>query len=292
MIDVERLLILREVARHGSKAGAARALRLSEPTVAHHLRSLERRAGVPLTVRAGRVTRLTPTGEALLQHADSIAASLEDAERCLHRHSDLQVGRLRIAAFTSFCATVLPRPLAQFARTYPGVEIGLEETETDAALALLRGGAAELVIGFSDAATPPPEDLPTVPLGRDEYLAILPETHPLAGRAVLDMAALAEERWISGCIRCRTHLVAHAAEAGFAPNIAFVTEDYIAAQRLIAEGLGVALLTRMALDASPAIPGIVAIPTRPDTYRDIFLALPHDPAPAAEAFASLLVTGL
>ncbi|WP_296667031.1 LysR family transcriptional regulator [Demequina sp.] len=289
MIDVERLLILREVARHGSKAAAARALTLSEPTVAHHLRALERRAGVPLTVRAGRVTRMTPAGEALLQHADVIAASLEDAERCLHRHSDLQVGRLRIAAFTSFCATVLPRPLAQFAQTYPGVEIGLAETETDDALELLRTGLADLVVGFADAATPAPVDVPTSALGRDEYLAILPDSHPLAGRARVDMAALADERWISGCLRCRTHLVAHAEEAGFAPNIAFVTEDYIAAQRLIAEGLGVALLTRMALDASPAIPGIVAVPTRPPTYREIFVALPHDAAPAAEAFASLLV---
>ncbi len=292
MIDVERLLILREVARHGSKAAAARALQLSEPTVAHHLKALERRAGVPLTARVGRVTRLTPTGEALLHHADAIAASLEDAERALHRHADLRVGRLRIAAFTSFCATVLPRPLAQFARTYPGVEIGLEETETDEALALLRDGAADLVIGFSDTVTPPPEDLPTTPLGRVEYLAILPETHAWAAGTVVDMGALGDERWISGCLRCRTHLFAHAQDAGFSPNIAFVTEDYTAVQRLIAEGLGVGLLPRMALDASPAIPGIVAIPTGPATFRDIFLALPKDASPAARAFASLLVTGL
>ncbi|BDZ62544.1 HTH-type transcriptional regulator CysL [Demequina sediminis] len=288
MIDVERLLILREVARHGSKAAAARSLTLSEPTVAHHLRALERRAGVPLTARAGRVTRLTPAGEALLQHADAIAASLEDAERCLHRHADLRVGRLRIAAFTSYCATTLPRPLAQFAATYPGVEIGLEETETDEALALLRDGRADLVIGFADSATPTPDDLPLTPLGQDEYFAILPDSHPLAGRTRLDLGALAHERWISGCARCRTHLVAHAADSGFVPHIAFVTEDYIAAQRLIAEGLGVALLTRLALDASPAIPGIVAIPTQPPTYREIFLALPREPAPAAEAFAALL----
>ena len=292
MIDVERLLILREVSRHGSKAAAARALTLSEPTVAHHLRALERRAGVPLTVRAGRVTRLTPTGEALLRHADVIAASLEDAERCLHRHSDLQVGRLRIATFTSFAATVLPRPLAHFARTYPGVEVGFEEKETDDALAMLRAGEADLVIGFADTATPAPVDLPLVALDRDEYLAIIPATHPLAGRERLDLAGLAEERWLSGCIRCRTHLVAHAAEAGFTPNIAFLTEDYVAAQRLIAEELGVTLLPRMAIEASPAIPGIVALPTQPPTYRDIFVATPREPAPAATAFAELLTGGL
>lgn len=291
MIDVERLLILREVARHGSKAAAARALMLAEPTVAHHLRALERRAGVPLTVRAGRVTRLTPTGEALLRHADAIAASLEDAERCLHRHSGLQVGRLRIATFTSFAATVLPRPLAMFARSYPGIDVGFEEQETDDALAMLRAGGADLVIGFADTATPAPDDLPLVALERDEYMAILPSTHALAGRERIDLAGLADERWISGCLRCRTHLVAHASESGFAPHIAFLTEDYVAAQRLIAEGLGVALLPRMALAASPAIPGIVAIPTSPPTYREIFVAMPSEPAPAAAAFAELLTTG-
>ncbi|NTV40062.1 MAG: LysR family transcriptional regulator, partial [Demequinaceae bacterium] len=62
MIDVERLLILRAVARGGSKAAAARALGLSEPTVAHHLAALERGAGMALTARVGRVTKLTPAG--------------------------------------------------------------------------------------------------------------------------------------------------------------------------------------------------------------------------------------
>jgi molybdate transport repressor ModE-like protein len=121
VIDVDRLMILREVARSGSKAAAARSLRLSEPTVAHHLAALERGAGVALTARAGRVTRLTPAGEALVEHADVIAASLESAERTLHHHADLQVGRLRIASFQSFCAAQLAAPLAQFARDYPGI---------------------------------------------------------------------------------------------------------------------------------------------------------------------------
>ena len=52
------------MARHGSKAAAARATGLSEPTVAHHLKALERHAGVPLTRRVGRVTKVTPAGEA------------------------------------------------------------------------------------------------------------------------------------------------------------------------------------------------------------------------------------
>ncbi|WP_061963340.1 LysR family transcriptional regulator [Demequina aurantiaca] len=291
MIDVERLLILREVARAGSKAAAARAMGLSEPTVAHHLNALERRAGVPLTRRVGRFTKLTSAGEALLEHANVIAASLEGAERTLHRHADLNVGRLRIAAFQSYCAGVLPGPLAQFARTYPGIEVGLVETETDDALALMRAGDADLVIGFADNATPPPTDVPVRPLDRDEYLVVLPDSHEQAKRKRVDIAELAGERWISGCSRCRAHLTAHAADAGFSPDVAFVTEDYVTVQKLIAEGLGVAILPSMALGASPAVPGIVTARTKPASYREVFLSVPLDAAPAAQAFASLLVAG-
>jgi DNA-binding transcriptional LysR family regulator len=288
VIDVERLLILREVARQGSKAAAARALGQSEPTIAHHLKALERRAGVPLTQRVGRVTQVTAAGEALLEHANVIAASLEGAERTLHRHADLSVGRLRIAAFQSYCANVLPGPLAQFARTYPGIEVGLVETETDDALALMRAGAADLVIGFADKATPPPTDVTVRPLDRDEYLVVLPDTHDQARRKRVDLAELAGERWISGCARCRAHLADHAADAGFSPDVAFVTEDYVTVQKLVAERLGVALLPRMAVEASPAVAGIVTARTSPANYRDVFVGLPRDAAPAARAFAGLL----
>lgn len=288
MIDVERLLILREVARHGSKAGAARSLRLSEPTVAHHIDALERGAGVPLTMRVGRVTRLTPAGEALVEHADAIVASLDSAERALHRHADLQVGRLRIASFTSYCSGTLPAPLAEFARNYPGVEVGLVELETDDAVALMREGRADLVIGFADDATPVPSGLDVTWLDRDEYYVVLPETHPQARRRTVDMAALAGERWISGCARCRAHLVALADDAGFAPDIGFVTEDYVTVLKLVAERLGVALLPRMAIDASPDVPGVITAPTRPQSHREVFLTMPQDAAPAAVAFAELL----
>ena len=288
MIDVERLLILRAVAHEGSKAAAARALGLSEPTVAHHLAALERRAGVPLTARIGRVTRPTPAGEALLSHADAIAQSLASAERALHQHAELGTGRLRIAAFTSFCAVRLPSPLAEFSRRFPGIEIGLVETETDDALALLDAGEVDLVVGFSDTATPPPGHLPVRWLDHDEYLAVIPDGHAEARRRELEVSALAEDRWISGCQRCQAHLRACAGDAGFTPEVAFVTEDYVTVQRLVAEGLGVALLPRMALAASPDVAGIVTVPTAPPTYREVFLALPREPVPAAREFADLL----
>ena len=86
--------------------------------------------------------------------------------------------------------------------------------------------------------------------------------------------------------------MALAGDAGFTPNIGFVTEDYVTTLKLVAERLGAALLPRMAIDASPDVAGVVTAPTRPQSYREIFLALPSDPAPAAMVFAELLTGGV
>ena len=67
------------------------------------------------------------------------------------------------------------------------------------------------------------------------------------------------ERWIAGCARCRTHLLRCAAGRGFVPDVRFATDDHVVVQRLVARGLGVALLPSWALEAS-AQPGVRALP--------------------------------
>src|SRR6202012_3852980 len=65
-----------------------------------------------------------------------------------------------------------------------------------------------------------------------------------------DLARLADQRWIAGCDRCREHLLQQCALAGFTPRIAFTTDDFVAAQALVTAGLGVALLSDLALRAA------------------------------------------
>jgi len=65
-----------------------------------------------------------------------------------------------------------------------------------------------------------------------------------------DLARLSEHRWIAGCDRCREHLLQQCASAGFAPRVAFTTDDFVAAQALVTAGLGVTLLPDLALRAA------------------------------------------
>src|SRR5699024_11153126 len=109
----------------------------------------------------------------------------------------------------------------------------------------------------------------------DEVRLAVPDDHRLAGRSSADVADLADEPWIAGCPKCRGHLVHLAHEAGFTPNVAFETEDYVAVQGLVAEGLGVALIPDLIL-RSAHHPSVVTIPMSPASRRQIYAVTTPD----------------
>jgi molybdate transport repressor ModE-like protein len=257
--DPRRLLIFREVARAGSLAGAARALGWTQPAVSQHVRRLEEAAGIPLVLRAGRGVTVTEAGRILLRHADAIADRIEAANQNLAALSGLQTGLVRIVAFPTAAAVLLPPVLATLLQRAPGLNVRLTELEPPEAEAAVRIGSADLALVFRHALdTAPVEgDLIREPLTRHPVVAIVP-----AGRDVpLQLADLAGERWIGGCPRCRAHLLRCAAAAGFTPDVRFATDDHVVAQRLVAAGLGVALLPAWALAASTQ-DGVRAVPVR------------------------------
>src|ERR671929_1548602 len=109
MLDVRRMRVLREVARHGSFSAAADALSFTQSAVSQQVAALEREAGTTLVERNHRGVRLTEAGEALVSHADAIMARIEDAEEELAAIAGLRGGRLRIASFQSAGATLVPQ---------------------------------------------------------------------------------------------------------------------------------------------------------------------------------------
>ena len=80
MLDTRRLLVLREVAAHGSVSGAADALGYTPSAVSQQLGALERETGRALVERHGRGIRLTDAARLLLPHAHDVLAALERAD--------------------------------------------------------------------------------------------------------------------------------------------------------------------------------------------------------------------
>jgi DNA-binding transcriptional LysR family regulator len=101
----------------------------------------------------------------------------------------------------------------------------------------------------------------------------------------MDLAAHAHSPWIAGCEHCRGHLVWLCQHAGFSPKIAFTTDDHVAAQALVAAGLGVTILPSLAIRAARH-PGIHAQPL-PGAWRQVF-AVTYGQPPGPRAVDHLL----
>src|ERR671929_913537 len=125
MLDVRRMRVLREVARRGSFSAAAEALSFTQSAVSQQIAALEREAGAVLVERSARGVRLTEAGEAVVRHTDAILARLAEAEAELEAIAGLRGGRLRMAAFESAAATLMPLAIAAFRAEHPGVELSL-----------------------------------------------------------------------------------------------------------------------------------------------------------------------
>src|ERR671931_161121 len=158
MLDVRRLRVLREVAQRGSFSAAAEALSYTQSAVSQQIAALEREAGTVLVERSARGVRLTDAGRALVEHADVILARLSDAEAELEAIAGLRGGRLRLAAFPSAGASIMPEAIARYRERHPAVELTLEPAEPGPAIAKLRGGEVDLALDITVALRALPDD--------------------------------------------------------------------------------------------------------------------------------------
>src|SRR3954453_1114106 len=148
MLDVRRMRVLREVAQRGSFSAAAEALSFTQSAVSQQIAALEREAGAVLVERSARGVRLTEAGEAVVRHTDAILARLAEAESELEAIAGLRGGRLRLAAFESAAATIMPVAIAEVAKSHPAVELSMSLLEPEQSVAALRAGDIDLAITF------------------------------------------------------------------------------------------------------------------------------------------------
>ncbi|WBU38419.1 LysR family transcriptional regulator [Homoserinibacter sp. YIM 151385] len=275
-LDLHSIRIVRAIAEHGSISAAARALGYSQPAISQHLRRAETRLGTPLVLRSGRGVRLTEPGLVLARHAHAIGSALDAAGGELAELVGLRAGSVRIAAFPTASSTLVPRLLRELRARHPRLRVGYVEAEPPEALGMLRDAAVDLAITFAypgDRADPHREAesmLTTTRLSAEPVVLALPASHPLArDGGPVSLTRLGDERWIAGCPLCRGHLLAACEAVGVEPDIHLETDNAIAVLNLVAAGLGVALLPRLALATAPVPEGAAIRATSPSSDRSI-----------------------
>ncbi|MEV7414314.1 LysR family transcriptional regulator [Streptomyces sp. NPDC089919] len=249
MFDSRHIRTFHEVVTAGSYSAAARVLGYTQPAITQQMKALERAVGTPLFTRVGRRMQLTEAGESLARHSEAILGSLSAAQQQMKAYARLRTGRVRLCGFPSANATLVPEALSGLAKDQPGIKVELLDGEPPDSLQRLLRGDCDITLAFTYPGLHEeiPEEVAEVRLMEDQLTVLLPNGHPLARRRAVQLADLAEERWIAGCPRCRANLLHECAELGFVPDIVFATDDNLVVQSLVAQGLGVAMMPALVL---------------------------------------------
>jgi DNA-binding transcriptional LysR family regulator len=287
-VELRHLAALQAVADTGSFGRAAEKLGYTQSAISQQIATLERIVGERLVERPGgpRPVTMTEAGTVLLRHAEAIVARLQAAQADLAALSAGQAGSLRVGTFQSVGAKVLPEVIRRFRSAWPTVQIELRESHSDYDLsdAVERG---ELDVAFVQLPLNN-ASLETIELLRDEYVLVTPLDSPFSDARRPSLREIAEQPLI-GARSCRATelLVDQLRATGREPHFVFRSDENGAVQGLVATGIGIAVVPRLAVDENdegvrivelgPKIaPRIIGIARHIDRYH----------SPAARAFVA------
>lgn len=251
MIDVRRLSVLRAVAHYGTVTAAAQAMHLTTSAASQQVRALGRELGVTLLEPVGRRVQLSQAARDLLIHADAIEERWQQAQAALDQASARPLtGMLQLCGFPTAVSTLLAPLATRLRRRHPCLAVRIVESEPAASFDLLFSGAADLAIIEAIPDGPPLTDrrFDQRPLLRDPFDLLVPANHALTERDTITLTDAATEPWILGmpASSSRQHTLAACSAAGFSPHIAHEAREWAVVASLVAHGLGVALVPRLA----------------------------------------------
>ncbi|MEU5764303.1 LysR family transcriptional regulator [Streptomyces asoensis] len=295
MLDVRRLILLRDLAVHGTVTAVAELHRVTPSAVSQQLRLLEDETKARLLERTGRSIHLTAAGRQLADDTEHVLTALEQAQDRLHTGTGEPTGPLHIACFPSALAP-MAAPLGEALEgAYRDLRPHITEAEPETAVRLLLQRRADLALlyRYTNLATPPHPGVETRTLRTDPLVAVLRNDHPAAGPGndPVDLRELADTPWITAPPQtaCGDAVLQACRSAGFAPRVRHTCTDFSAMIALAASGGHTALIPRLAAAHLP--PTLTARPVTDSTLtRTIETAVrhgtAHEPAIAA-ALAAL-----
>jgi len=246
VVDVGQLEALVQVARHQSFSKAAEALYLTQPSVTARIQALEKELGEELFERTGRGVRLTDAGQAFLPFAERVLAILQEGRESIEEVRSLQLGSLRLGVAPTICTYVLPKILKAFRSRYPNLEVRIRTGRSEQILDLLLND--EVQVGLCRSLYHP--EVETITLYDDEIILVANPQHPLAAGQGVTLEELSQQPLIlydrgSGYYALTTSIFR---EAGIVPRLAMELDYLEATKRMVEEGLGIALVPRVAVE--------------------------------------------
>ncbi|UUZ79644.1 LysR family transcriptional regulator [Paenibacillus sp. P26] len=240
----ETLKIFVTVAEQSNFSRAAKLLNLSQPGVSLHIRNLENEFGARLFHRSPQQVKLTEAGELLYERAKKILSLVDEARERIHLLRDEVTGTLRLGASFTIGEYVLPRVLADYAATFPRVDVEVTIGNTGEIGQGVRG--TELDIGLVEGKASHP-DLTEQTFMQDEMIVVAPPEHPLCALRTVKPEKLGGQVWVLREKGSGTRDFSDRFISRYALQVerSYVLNSDQGVKEAVAAGLGLAMLSRL-----------------------------------------------
>jgi DNA-binding transcriptional LysR family regulator len=281
------LRVLREVAQSGSFSAAAGALGYTQSAVSRQVATLEATAGRRLFDRAHTGVTLTPAGVRLLGTAVRVLDELDDARRDLAGEDPITSRPVRLGAFATAAAGLVPRALATLP---PQLRVTLREATTPALTRAIRAGTLDLaVIARQPPYRPPDAESPPLELAtlaERELVIGVATNHPLASARAVEPHQLEGQVWVASRSDSGESLLGVWPGLRERPDVRYVVRDWLAKLQIVAAGLAITTIAPVALHALPSGVTTIAVRGEPEETRRLVLARRPGPLDGAAALVA------
>lgn len=245
-MDLGQLEAFVQVANQRSFSRAAEALFLTQPSVTARIQALERDLGERLFERSGRGIRLTEVGECFLPHAERVLQALNTGRDAIDSLRNLHSGSLVLASATTVSTYVLPGLLKTFRARYPRIEVSVRTGRSEQVLQMMLQDEAQ--VGLVRAVYH--QDIETKGLIEDELVLVSNSSHELVGQGSVTVEQLGDHPFIFFDRNSSYYSLAQGIfrQHGVVPRTQMELDSMEATKKMVEEGLGIAMLPRIALE--------------------------------------------
>ena len=246
------------VRRNLNLTETAKALHTSQPGISKAILELEEELGVDIFARHGkRLRRVTEPGQLVLKSIDLILREVSNLRRIGDEFSMQDAGTLSIATTHTQARYFLPDPVVQLRKRYPRVQVVLHQGVPEQVARMLLDDVAE--IGIATESLADHAELVSLPCYEWQHVLVVPTGHPLAAeeRPTLEQLAAHALVLYHPTVTGRTRIDQAFARARLKPTVALEAIDSDVIKTYVRVGLGVGIVTELAMRTEPLEPDLV-----------------------------------
>jgi LysR family transcriptional activator of glutamate synthase operon len=285
-MEIRQLKYFIEVAKQEHISLAAENLHIAQSAVSRQIGNLEVELGVQLLEREGRNIKLTHIGRLFAEQAEIAIKAIENAKQLIDEYVNPEQGTIRIGFPSSLASNTLPKILSSFKKVHPDIHFHLRQ----GSYAFLTEGVKkrEIDLAFIGPVPTHDPDVQSDIFFNERFVALLPETHPLAAQKTVSLNQFATETFVffpKGFV-LRKIVEEACLKVGFHPDILCEGEDLDAIKGLVSAGIGITLLPELFLNEN--LPGntVKVMINEPDVRRTVGMITPkhRDLSPSEKLF--------